>query len=96
MNRKLMPSPVQRETMHLFLAESTGLHIDQVAFTRPASGCVLTVHYRDVLGNSHKKSMTAPDAKSWSDLEDLVVLMSEWLSHPTTTQSDMLQTAGNC
>jgi hypothetical protein len=91
-----LPSPAQCEVMRTFLAESTDLHIEHVAFNRLSSGVCLTVHYRDARDFSHKKHMSAPDARNDNDITDLVVLMSEWLTHPTTVQQDMLQTAGNC
>jgi hypothetical protein len=90
MNRKLMPSPAQIETMRVFLAECTGLHIDHMLFTRPASGIAMIIHYRDKGGHSHKKTIQNPNANSWSEIEDLVVLASEWLIHAVTQQMDAL------
>lgn len=94
--RLKLPSPDQCEVMRVFLAESTDLHIDNVGFNRLASGACLTVHYRDVRGFSHKKHISNLNARNDNDITDLVVMASEWLSHPTTTERDMLETAGSC
>jgi hypothetical protein len=91
-----LPSPNQREVIRTFLHEATDLHIDAVVFFRPESGIGMTVHYKDARGFSHKKTMRSPDGATMSHIEDMVVLMSEWLVHPTTTKQDELLTAGSC
>jgi hypothetical protein len=90
------PSPVHRDVIRQFLHEATDMHIDGVDITRLPSGMALIVHYRDVRGFSHKKAMQNPNARTMSDIEDMAVLMSEWLVHPTTAKADELATAGSC
>lgn len=91
-----LPSPQQREVIRTFLHEATDMHVDAVVFEPLASGIRMIVHYKDARGFSHKKSMSSPDGTTMSHIEDMAVLMSEWLVHPTTTKADELQTAGNC
>jgi hypothetical protein len=44
----------------------------------------MTVHYRDSKATAHKKTISNPDANHMAHIEDMAVLMSEWLVHPTT------------
>lgn len=91
----MMPGPKARETIKVFLSEACKMHIDGVDFRPLSSGIACTVHYRDLGGHSHKKTMSAPEARNMSDIEDMIILVSEWLNHGTTKQLDMLKVAGN-
>jgi hypothetical protein len=85
-----LPSPVQRDVIRQFLHEATDLHIDGVDFTRLPSGVAMIVHYRNLKGNVQKKAMQSPGATSMGHIEDMAVLMSEWLVHPTTRAGEFL------
>lgn len=91
-----LPSPSQRETIRTFLHEATDMHIDAVTFAEAESGVRMIVNYKDARGFSHRKTMLSPDGTTMSHIEDMAVLMSEWLAHPATAQNDELQTAGSC
>jgi hypothetical protein len=54
----------------------------------------MTVHYRSPKGQAQHKTMSNPDARSMSDIEDMVVLMSEWLVHPAARAGEFLSAGG--
>lgn len=84
-----LPSDTAREVMRTFLNECVDdTFVEALVFTKPPSGMMLTVHYRDAKGHSHKKNLLAPDAKSPGDIEDMVVLASEWLAHGASKALD--------
>lgn len=71
-----LPSPSEIETIKTFLTEVSGLFVEGVEFGKPASGLSLRVWYRDMRGNSQRRTMLGPDTKNF---QDLVILMSDWL-----------------
>jgi hypothetical protein len=87
---RMIPTPNERAAIKQFLHECTDLHIDAAEVTGMASGVSLTVHYRSPKGQAQHKTMSNPDARSMSDIEDMVVLMSEWLVHPSTRAGELL------
>lgn len=95
MPRTTLPNPSERAAIRQFLHESTDLQIDGVDFTRLPSGIALIVHYRDLKGEMQKKAMQNPNARTMDHIEDMVVLMSEWLVHPSTRAGEFLS-AGSC
>jgi hypothetical protein len=54
----------------------------------------MTVHYRDTKGNAQRKTIQNPDATHIAHIEDMAVLMSEWLVHPAARAGEFLSAGG--
>jgi hypothetical protein len=87
---RVIPTPNERAAIKQFLHECTDLHIDGVDFAKLPSGVAMTVHYRDGKGHSQRKSIQNPDVSHMAHIEDMAVLMSEWLVHPSTRAGEFL------
>jgi hypothetical protein len=85
-----LPTPNERQAIKQFLHECTDLHIDGVDFAKLPSGVSMTVHYRDFKGHAQKKTISNPDADHMAHIEDMAVLMSEWLVHPATRAAELV------
>lgn len=86
-----LPSPQEREIMRVFLMEATDMQIDGLEFDKPASGVRMVATYRDVLGHTRKKQIVSPDARNGDDIQDMVVMLSEWLTHNAASHLDSLK-----
>jgi hypothetical protein len=91
---RMIPTPNERAAIKQFLYECTDLHIDGVDFTHLPSGVAMTVHYRDAKGHAQRKTIQNPDATHIAHIEDMAVLMSEWLVHPAARAGEFLSAGG--